>query len=86
MGVKKKKSWYKKCNIQMDSESDSFTLKRITPPLNEKFSILIKLNDPCVAVTIGYKEVAIGHDSNSTWFAEVVIIIARFKGNSKSEE
>lgn len=64
----------------------SFTLKWIPSPLHEEFSIPIEFDDPCVAVTIRYKEVSSGHDGNSSWFAKMVIIIARHKGNSKSEQ
>lgn len=56
------------------------------PPLHEKFAITTELDDPCVAVTIRHKEVSTGHDSNSSWFAEVVIIITRRERNSKNEK
>jgi ribosomal protein L14 len=54
--------------------------------LHEKFAILIELNNSAVAVTIRNKEVSVRHDSNSSRFAEMVIIIARNEGNSKSEK
>jgi len=62
------------------------TFKCTTSPLHEKFAILIKFNNSAVAVTIRHKEVSIRHDSNSGRFAEVVIIIARNEGDSKSEK
>ena len=64
----------------------NFTFKCIPSPLHEKFAILIEFNNSAVAVTIRHKEVSVRHDSNSGRFAEVVIIIARNEGDSKSEK